>query len=103
MTFNTYISKGYKWIIDNAIPCVIGIFIVWMLFFDDNSLLVIMKIKNNIQSLSVEKQYYMDLITRDSILLKELKTNDNNLEKFVREQYFMRAADEDVFEIVERP
>jgi cell division protein FtsB len=32
----------------------------------------------------------------------ELQTNDNNLEKFAREQYFMKASDEDVFVIVEK-
>jgi cell division protein FtsB len=35
-------------------------------------------------------------------MYSELQTNDNNLEKFAREQYFMKAADEDVFEIVEQ-
>ena len=32
----------------------------------------------------------------------ELRTNDDNLEKFARGQYFMKADDEDVYEIVEK-
>ena len=40
-------------------------------------------------------------IQEDSVMLYELKTNDNNLEKYAREQFFMKANDEDVFEIVE--
>ncbi|MBO7440668.1 MAG: septum formation inhibitor [Bacteroidales bacterium] len=103
MTIYKFIKDKFNWVKERATPCVLVVFVVWMIFFDQNSVLVQMKIRKSINSLSAEKQYYMDLIARDSILLNELKTNDNNLEKFVREQYFMKAADEDVFEIVERP
>ena len=33
---------------------------------------------------------------------KELETDDDNLEKFAREQYLMKKSDEDVFVIVEK-
>jgi len=35
-------------------------------------------------------------------MLEELQTNDENLVKFAREQYYMRAADEDVFIVQEK-
>jgi cell division protein FtsB len=48
-----------------------------------------------------EKQYYLERIEEDSRRLNELKTDRDNLEKFAREQYFMKKENEDVFVIVE--
>jgi cell division protein FtsB len=76
--------------------------VVWVAFFDQYSWLLQWKIKQSINALTVEKQYYVNKIQNDSTMYSELQTNDNNLEKFAREQYFMKAADEDVFEIVEQ-
>ncbi|MBQ4406476.1 MAG: septum formation inhibitor [Bacteroidales bacterium] len=86
----------------HKIWCAIIIFVVWVAFFDQYSWLLQWKIKQSINALTVEKQYYVNKIQNDSTMYSELQTNDNNLEKFAREQYFMKAADEDVFEIVEQ-
>ena len=40
-------------------------------------------------------------IDADSRRLEQLKTNNKNLEKFAREQYYMKKADEDIFVVVE--
>ena len=92
------ISVAYK----HKIWCAIIIFVIWVAFFDQYSWLLQWKIRQSIDDLSAEKQYYIDKIHSDSTMNAELQTNDNNLEKFAREQYFMKAADEDVFEIVEQ-
>ena len=92
------ISVAWK----HKIWCAIIIFVVWVAFFDQYSWLLQWKIKQSINALTVEKQYYVNKIQNDSTMYSELQTNDNNLEKFAREQYFMKAADEDVFEIVEQ-
>ena len=92
------LSVAYK----HKIWCAIIIFVVWVAFFDQYSWLLQWKIKQSINALTVEKQYYVNKIQNDSTMYSELQTNDNNLEKFAREQYFMKAADEDVFEIVEQ-
>ena len=86
----------------HKIWCAIIIFVVWVALFDQYSWLLQWKIKQSINALTVEKQYYVNKIQNDSTMYSELQTNDNNLEKFAREQYFMKAADEDVFEIVEQ-
>lgn len=78
------------------------IFIVWMFTFDQNSIPSQISRSRNIRALNQEKQFYIDKIHDDSVMLNELKTNDNNLEKYAREQYFMKADNEDVFEVVER-
>jgi cell division protein DivIC len=76
-------------------------FVVWIVFFDDNSLL---QHKKNIQELDLlEEQvsFYKHKIEADKRKLYELQTNDENLEKFAREQFLMKKADEDIYVIVE--
>ncbi|MCR5455798.1 MAG: hypothetical protein K6F33_12495 [Bacteroidales bacterium] len=78
------------------------IFVIWMIFLDQNNMIARYALYQNINSLNEEKQFYIEKIKNDSTMLNELKTNDKNLEKYAREQYFMKAKDEDVFEIVEQ-
>lgn len=54
-----------------------------------------------IHNLENEKEYYQNKIEQDNKKLNELKTNDENLEKFAREQYLMKKSDEDIFIIDE--
>ena len=76
-------------------------FVVWIMFFDDNNL---RQHQQNIQELALlEEQvdFYKQKIEADKRKLYELQTNDENLEKFAREQFFMKKADEDIYVIVE--
>jgi hypothetical protein len=79
----------------------IAVFLVWLLIFDRNSLIDRMKYMRNLRDLEVEKQFYIERIEEDSRRLNELKTDNENLEKFAREQYFMKKENEDVFVIIE--
>ena len=47
-----------------------------------------------------EKEYYMGRIEEDRRKLNELRTSNENLEKYAREQYLMKKPDEDLFIIV---
>jgi cell division protein FtsB len=76
------------------------VFLVWLLIFDRNSLIDRVKYIRTLNSLEDEKQYYLERIDEDSRRLNELKTDRDNLEKFAREQYFMKRENEDVFVIV---
>lgn len=79
----------------------IGGFVVWIMFFDENNL---MQHRRNLAELSqLEEQVdlYKQKIEADQRKLYELQTNDENLEKFAREQFLMKKADEDIFVIVE--
>ena len=77
------------------------IFLVWLLIFDNNSLIDRIKYLNTLHQMEAEKQYYLERIEEDSRRLNELKTDRDNLEKFAREQYFMKKENEDVFVIIE--
>ncbi len=77
------------------------VFLAWLLIFDNNSLIDRVKYLNTLHEMKNEKQYYLERIDEDSRRLNELKTDRDNLEKFAREQYFMKKENEDVFVIVE--
>ncbi len=76
------------------------VFLVWLLVFDHNSLIDRMKYVRTLNDMEEEKQYYIERIEEDSRRLNELKTDKDNLEKFAREQYFMKKENEDVFVIL---
>ena len=76
-------------------------FIIWITFFSQYSLMDQVKLTKNLNQLRQEKEYYIDQIKLDSTRLQELTTNNENLEKFAREQYYMKKANEDIFVVVE--
>ena len=54
------------------------------------------------RELNREKVYYRERIITDSLKLNELKTNNENLEKFAREQYLMKKDNEDIFIVIDK-
>ena len=76
-------------------------FIVWISFFSQYNLTDRMQLSRSYKDMQREKEYYLDQIQRDSARLHELTTDDGNLEKFAREQYYMKKPKEDIFVVVE--
>lgn len=77
------------------------IFFLWLLVFDQNNLTERRKINREYKELTEEREYYLNKIEEDRTRIEELKTDDENLEKFAREQYLMKKENEDIFIIVE--
>jgi cell division protein DivIC len=77
------------------------IFVVWLLLFDQNNLSERHKLTRDYNQLLQEKEYYQKKIEEDRNRINELKTNNENLEKFAREQYLMKKDNEDIFVIVD--
>jgi cell division protein FtsB len=73
------------------------IFLIWILLLDTNNLIARYKDIRELHKLRNEKEYYTKKIEVEKIKLKELKTDDQNLEKFAREQYHMKKPDEDLY------
>jgi cell division protein DivIC len=73
------------------------IFILWLLFFDSNNLITRIRDIKDLNRLKSDKEYYTEHLTSDKQKLHELKTDNRNLEKFAREQYHMKKADEDLY------
>ncbi len=77
------------------------VFLLWLIIFDRSNWFDMIGELRSIHSLENEKGYYQNKIQTDTQKLKELKTNDENLEKFAREQYLMKKTDEDIFIVEE--
>ena len=84
----------------NRYVLTVTIFLVWLLIIDNNNLIERARKVHIRNGLEKEKEYYMQRIEDDRRKLKELKTSNDNLEKFAREQYHMKKPDEDLFIIV---
>ena len=77
------------------------LFGVWMIFFDNSSLLNRMKYKEKLNNLKQEKRAYLDEIKNDSILTEKLLSDTLEMEKFARENYLMKKDKEDVFLVID--
>jgi len=94
-------SKFFK-IIKNKFLLVGVVFIVWITFFDSNSLIDWVKISMNIRIQEGQKRYYKQEIKATEEKLLELGSNLDSLEKFAREQYFFLEEGEDIFIVQEK-
>jgi cell division protein FtsB len=94
------VSPGLLRIVRNKYFIAAFIFILWVTLFDENNLLERFGLIQELNQIEKDRKYYKSRIKEDAERLKELQTNDKNLEKFAREQYLMRKDNEDVFFIV---
>jgi cell division protein DivIC len=78
----------------------IVIFVVWVLLLDSNNLVARYKDLRVLRKLRLDREYYSRRIEEDRQKLRELKTDNQNLEKFAREQFKMKKADEDLYLIL---
>ncbi len=76
------------------------VFLVWIILLDPNNLISRVRGIRTRNRLEQEKEYYMARIEEDRRKLTELRTSNENLEKYAREQYRMKRPDEDLFIIV---
>jgi len=84
----------------NRYVLTILIFLVWIILLDPNNLISRAREVRTRNMLAREKEYYMARIEEDRRKLNELRTSNDNLEKYAREQYRMKRPDEDLFIIV---
>ena len=71
-------------------------FIIWMLFFDENSYLMHRKFNNEIEDLESTISFYQDKIAKDKETIKKLQ-DSLELERFAREKYLMKKENEDIY------
>ncbi len=71
-------------------------FIVWMVFFDENSYFIHQELNDEIAELKESTKYYKKEIEKDQKMIKDLN-NPKLLEKFARETYKMKKKNEDIF------
>ena len=71
-------------------------FIIWMLFFDTNSLRNQKALQKEIDKLEQQKEFLETEISKDKATLKKL-SDPKELEKFARENYYMKKEGEELF------
>jgi cell division protein DivIC len=85
----------------NKYVLTILIFLAWLLFFDRNNLIDRFKEIRKLHQFEKDRVYFTERIEIDSKRLKQLRTSNRNLEKFAREQYYMKKPNEEIFVIIE--
>jgi len=100
-TARAFHRSRYGIVIRNKFILTTLLFLLWLLLFDQNNLNERRKNSREYNQLMEEKEYYQAKIEEDRKRIEELKTNNDNLEKFAREQYLMKKDDEDIFIIVD--
>jgi cell division protein FtsB len=76
-------------------------FLVWMTFFDKNDLFSQYQYHHQVKKLKQERDFYKKETAKVAKDLDELTSNPQKLEKFAREKYLMKRANEDVFVIAQ--
>jgi cell division protein FtsB len=83
-------------VISNKYFLVLLPFVIWMIFFDENSYLNQRELNKELEDLENSIDYYQEEIEEDEKLIINLKDADS-LEKFGREQYKMKKVNEDIY------
>ena len=89
-------NKKFTNFFKNPMVFIVLIFVIWMIFFDTNSLIIHNELSNDIDKLKKQKKYFTNEINKDKSELKLLQT-DSGLEKYAREKLFMKKENEDIF------
>lgn len=78
----------------------IFLFLVWMIFFDSTSWLVIKDLNQEISKYEDQLSYYKTEYQKNDAFFKKLMNNKSEREKFARENYFMKKKNEEIFILV---
>lgn len=85
--------KGFKYWVATAV------FVLVILFVDQNNLMVTMKLSRQVKNLHTEERELKEAIVQDSINDASLRDNLDAKEHYGRENYYMKRPDEDIFVI----
>ncbi|NHF61140.1 septum formation initiator family protein [Flavobacteriaceae bacterium TP-CH-4] len=90
--------KKKKWfrILTNMYVLVLTVFVIWMVFFDQNSLLIHLELKRQIDKLEKTQQFLKEEIEKDKKIIEQL-SDPKQLEKFAREQYYLKKKNEEIY------
>lgn len=78
------------------------VFVVYICFMTENNLRVVCRVKSEVKELQRQEDELKTKITSDSLVVLSLSTDLSAIEKFGRENYYMKAPGEDVFVVREK-
>ncbi len=70
---------------------------VWLIFFEHNSIIHQWRTNRSIRELKKEKAFYKREIYKDSIAIEEIKNDPEALERLAREKYYMKKEGEYIY------
>ena len=79
-----------------------SLFVLWMLFFDRNDFFTQMARKKELAEIERSKDYFAQKITEGKKFSRDMRSNADAVEKFVREKYLMKRDNEDLF-LIQKP
>jgi cell division protein DivIC len=85
-----------KWVLNRYIITIV-LFIVWLVFFDENNLVSQLQARGELNKLRAEKKYFSDKIDDYTFQLNALDTDPGFVEKYAREHYYFSKENEDIF------
>ena len=83
-------------ILSNKYVIILLLFVIWMIFFDENSFINHWELDKEIDNLEKSNEYYRDQIEQDKKVIDNLNDPDS-LEKYAREEYKMKKENEEIF------
>lgn len=75
----------------------IVVLIVLAFIISDSNIFARLGYDLEIRNLNNQIEYYRNKTVEDKERLEQLKSNKNDIEKFARERFMMKKADEDIF------
>jgi len=96
MTFKQFRENKVVKFLSNRYVLILLLFLVWMVFFDENSFINHRELDKEIDKLEKSNDYYEKEMKHDTKIIKNLE-NPDSLEKFAREEYKMKRKNEDIY------
>lgn len=78
------------------------IFLIWIFFIDTFDILTQIKMKQELNQLKKQEEFYKSEIEKDSTMLYNLNNDTQEQERFARERFLMKKENEDLFIIREK-
>ena len=88
-------SKFYKLFV-NIYLIITTVFLIWIFFWDSNSVIVNLKLRKEINELEKRKAELEKNIAIDKKIISSLENLDS-LEKYAREKLFMKKENEEIY------
>ncbi len=89
------LKKFKKYFLNRYVLILIG-FLVWMYFFDDNSVRIHNELNKDIDKLESSIDFYKEEIVKDQKIINDHK-DPEKLERYARETYQMKKENETIY------
>lgn len=96
MKFSSIRNKSFFKIITNTYVVIITVFLLWMLFFDENSYLYHRELNSEIKELKTWIEYHEKKNKKNNETIQKLK-DSLELQRYAREKYLMKKENEDIY------